>query len=205
MKTTLFTGLLTAIGAVMFAPVSAGAVAEVANSEPIATAVGAILEGSGYQSGDLLNKAQVEAVLTRLAAQGHKIPQAAAILSRAVANSSPLLKQFGTAGGKKFLRKIGQIPGGYARLERLAALPQGDQLVRQLQRDPGGDKLIQYLATTASGRRLGAMTANSPHGVNLNEPTGRIYTGGDLIEAIQQSLREKPEPATPVGVDSLPR
>lgn len=194
--------LLTTLSAVMFTAFPL-APAEAANVAPVEAAVLAILEPSGYRPGDLLKRSQVRAVLAELIAKGYEIPHANAILGRSVLDDSFLAKQLETAGGKRFLRKIGQISGGYRRLERLAALPQGKQLVHQLQRDPGGDKLIEYLATTASGRRLGSMTANGPHGVNLNEPTGRIYTAADLAQAIEQAMRAEATPTTATGVKSL--
>ncbi len=55
--------------------------------------------------------------------------------------------------------------------------------------------MIEYLSTTRSGRRVGSMTAKAPQGVDLNAPTGRIYTGSDLLEVVDQAVIKNPESA----------
>jgi hypothetical protein len=184
---------MTALAATMFTAVTVRAASEYANLAPVDAAVRATLQVLDYQPGDILTDEHVKKILKMLAKAGYGVPDPLAIRSRVVPNDSPLRQQFDSSRGRRFLRKIGQIPGGLERMERLAQMPQGEQLMRQLQRDPGGEKMIEYLATTASGRRLGAMTADGPHGVNLNEPTGRIYTESDLLKAIHHALAEEAE------------
>jgi hypothetical protein len=85
------------------------------------------------------------------------------------------------------MRRVGGQPGGYSRLDRLSTIAGGQQLIRDLIRQKDGDQFIAYLATTSGGHHLGSMAANTRNGVNLNKPTGRIYTTDDLLVALKAS------------------
>lgn len=187
---------MTLLVGVEFACAAMPAAIEAAKPAPADRIVKQTLKDAGYRSGDLLTKSQITSVLKQLEDAGYAIRRPKEILNRAVADDSSLRTQADTATGRKFLRKIGQIPGGYAHLDRLSELPQGERLIRQLQRDRGGEKMIEYLSTTNSGRRVGSMTAKPPQGVDLNAPTGRIYTGSDLLEVINQAIAKDLEAAS---------
>jgi hypothetical protein len=48
--------------------------------------------------------------------------------------------------------------------------------------------MIQYLATTKGGKNMGGMMAQARGGVDLNKPTGRIYTAEDLVAALKTAM-----------------
>jgi hypothetical protein len=68
----------------------------------------------------------------------------------------------------------------------LSSISGGKTLVRDLIRQRDGHKLIEYLATTQGGRHLGGLMRETRRGVDLNKPTGRIYTAQDLVNELQR-------------------
>jgi hypothetical protein len=86
------------------------------------------------------------------------------------------------------MRKIADQPGTYSRIDRLSTIPRGQQTIRDLVRMKDGDKLVDYMATTKGGRNMGGMLSGARGGVDLNKPTGRIYTADDLIAAIKAAI-----------------
>ena len=83
-------------------------------------------------------------------------------------------------------RRLARHPAGYSRFERLSTIAGGQALIRDLMHRQDGHLLIEYLATTEGGRNMGRMAAATRHGVDLNKPTGRIYTEADLIAALEK-------------------
>ena len=69
--------------------------------------------------------------------------------------------------------------------------PQGQSIVRDLVRQKDGDKMIEYLATTKGGKNMSGMMAQARGGVDLNKPTGRIYTADDLVAALKNAMRSR--------------
>jgi hypothetical protein len=86
------------------------------------------------------------------------------------------------------MRKVGRNVGGYARLDRLSTIAGGQKLVRDLLHGPGGDAMVEYLTTTQGGSKMGRMLGGARGGVDLNKPTGRIYTAVELIAELQQRV-----------------
>jgi hypothetical protein len=140
-----------------------------------------------FLPGDLLFQSQITQAMDAVAAAGWDVSDAdrKAIVDRALANDSFLAKELSSPTGRKFMRRIARHPGTYSRLDQLSTIAGGQQLIRDLIRQKDGDKLIEYLATTQGGQNLGRMAGNSRHGVNLNKPTGRIYTADDLFSALK--------------------
>ena len=139
-----------------------------------------------YQVGDLVSQQHVVAALNAVADAGWVVPDEEAITSRSLPDGCFLVEQLATPDGKKFMRKIARIPGGYSRVDELSSLERGQKIVRDLIRDKGGDLLIEYLATTSGGHNLGRMMANAKNGRDLNRPTRRIYTSDDLLAALKR-------------------
>jgi hypothetical protein len=104
-----------------------------------------------------------------------------------LADNSFLIRELSSPAGRKFMRKISRQPGVYARLDRLSTISNGQKTVRDLIRQPGGDELLTYLASTKGGKNLGRSMAATHNGVDLNKPTGRIYTVNDLIAALKRT------------------
>jgi hypothetical protein len=144
-----------------------------------------------YQKGDLIRRTQIEQVITKLQSAGLMVPDGGAIAKLGLADDSFLVRELSTAPGQRFMRKVGRNAGGYARLDRLSTIPRGESLVRDLVRQKDGDKLITYLATTKGGKNMGSMMAGARGGVDLNKPTGRIYTADDLIAALKSAIAKQ--------------
>lgn len=148
----------------------------------------------GYQNGDLIRQSQVEQALAAVHEVGWDVPGSDAILKRALADGSFLVRELSTPAGRTFMRRVARHTGTYSRLERLSTIAGGEQLVRNLVHQKDGDKLVQYLATTPGGHNMGRMAAKTKHGVDLNKSTGRIYTAADLVaelEKVHRSLGSK--------------
>ncbi len=139
-----------------------------------------------YQSGDLISRSQIEKALASVEDAGWKVPEADAVGQLGLADNSFLVRELWTPAGRKLMRKIGRQPGMYARLDRLSSISRGQSIVRDLIRHKNGDAFVKYLATTKGGHTLGRQLAATPRGVDLNKPTGRIYTDADLIDELKR-------------------
>jgi hypothetical protein len=142
----------------------------------------------GYQKGDLLSRSQVEKIIATLTSNGVKIPDAGSVTKRVLADDSFLVRELSTANGQRFMRKIASRSGAYSLLDRLSTIPHGQSLIRDLMRQKDGDKMIEYLATTKGGKNMGGMMAQVRGGVDLNKPTGRIYTEDELVAALKGAI-----------------
>lgn len=140
-----------------------------------------------YRPGDLVRRSQIEAVLKNLASAGWKVDDAERLVELGLPDGSFLVRELSSPAGRKFMRKVGAQPGGFSRLDRLSTIPRGEQTIRDLIRAPNGSDLITYLATTKGGHNLGRKMAGVRNGVDLNKPTGRIYTVNDLIAALKKA------------------
>jgi hypothetical protein len=144
-----------------------------------------------YQPGDLLTQSQIEGALEQLRKDGWELSDPGPVVKAGLPDDSFLARELATPAGRKFMRKIARYPGGFSQLDRLSSISRGKMIVRDLIRRPGGDTFVEYLTTTNGGRKLGGMLAATPNGVDLNKPTGRIYTADDLISALQRSLAKE--------------
>jgi len=142
----------------------------------------------GYQKDDLITRSQIEKVVAKLVSDGVKISDPGSIAKRGLADDSFLAREFSTPNGKRFMRKIAPRSGAYSHLDRLSTIPRGESTIRDLMRTKDGDKMIEYLATTKGGRNMGGMMAQARGGVDLNKPTGRIYTADDLVTALKDAM-----------------
>jgi hypothetical protein len=139
----------------------------------------------GYQAGDLLTRSQVEPLLQQLQDAGWDFPERAEITELVLPDDSFLARQFGTPAGRAFMRKIARHPGAYSQVDRLSSVSGGERIVRDLVRQRGGEKFVEYLTTTKGGRNLGNTLSHARRGVDLNKPTGRIYTANDLLDRLR--------------------
>jgi hypothetical protein len=144
-----------------------------------------------YQTGDLITQSQIAEALEKLQDAGWKIPDAERIVKLAVADESFLAKELSTPAGRTFMRKIARHPGAYSQVDRLSSISRGQRILRDLVRQRGGDEFVEYLTTTKGGRKLGDMLAGAQHGVDLNKPTGRIYTANDLVAALHREFKKQ--------------
>jgi hypothetical protein len=142
----------------------------------------------GYQKGDLITRSQVEKVVAKLVSDGVKISDPASVVKLAMADDSFIVRELSAASGKSFMRKIALRSGAFSQLDRLSTIPRGQTMIRDLMHKKDGDKMIEYLATTKGGKNMGGMMAQVRGGVDLNKPTGRIYTADDLIAALKDAM-----------------
>jgi hypothetical protein len=147
-----------------------------------------------FQAGDLISQQHVAAALEAVAKVGWELPNRDKITQQALADGSFLVRELSKKSGQKFMRKIAKTPGGYERLERLSSISGGERTVRELISKPGGDEMIEYLATTRGGHNLGRMMAGAQYGVNLNKPTGRIYTADEFMSVLRQAYKQTATP-----------
>ena len=146
----------------------------------------------GYQKGDLISRSQIEKVLAKLQLMGVKLPDPGSIAKLGLADESFLVRELSSTDGRRFMRKMAQQNGMYSHLDRLSSIPRGQRMIHDLVRQKDGDKMIEYLATTKGGRNMGAQMAQARGGLDLNKPTGRIYTADDLLAALKTALSKKP-------------
>jgi hypothetical protein len=142
----------------------------------------------GYQKGDLISRSQIEKIVAKLVSDGVKMSDPSSVAKLGLPDDSFLVRELSTPDGRRFMRKISQHSGSYSHLDRLSTIPRGQQLIRDLARQKDGDKLIEYLATTKGGKNMGSMMAQARGGVDLNKPTGRIYTADDLMTALKDAM-----------------
>jgi hypothetical protein len=139
-----------------------------------------------HQPGDLISQRDVRAALAKVVAIGWDVPDPDKLVNLALADNSFVVQQFATPEGRKFMRKLKGEAGTYVRLDRLSKISGGQDTIRTLIHDPAGQDLIIYMATTSGGKSLGKMMAGTPNGVDLNKPTGRIYTADQFIEELKK-------------------
>ena len=140
-----------------------------------------------YQAGDLVAANDVTPIFAKLKKLGWTVADEREITGLLVPDSDPLVRQLRTTNGRKFMRKITSLPGGYDRLDRLRKMPQGEQRLREMIQSPGGEKLVEYMTSTPEGRNLGRSLSQSPSGKDFNKPTGRLYTAADVERRLLES------------------
>ena len=117
-----------------------------------------------------------------------KVSDPASIIKLVLADDSFLVRELSTSNGQRFMRKIASRSGAYSLLDRLSTIPRGQALIRDLMRQKDGNIMIEYLATTKGGKNMGGMMTQVRGGVDLNKPTGRIYTEDDLVAALNGAI-----------------
>jgi hypothetical protein len=159
----------------------------------VAQAVGQYFDSQpDQQRSDLICQRQVRAALAQVDAAGWKVPDQNKLLAKVLADNSFIIRELSTPAGRKFMRKLAQHVGTYSRLDQLSTLQNGQETIRSLIQTPQGDDFITYLATTSGGKTLGKMMAGTQGGVDLNKPTGRIYTSDELLIALKQVYDANP-------------
>jgi hypothetical protein len=141
-----------------------------------------------YRAGDLVSQSIVADALAHVTDKtGWNVPDQKEIVGLALADNSFLVTQLSTPAGRKFMRSLDKYGGSYPRLDRLSTISGGQQFIKDMTTRKDGYIMIEYLATTKGGHELGKMMTGVQHGVDLNKPTGRIYTADQLLAALQKS------------------
>jgi hypothetical protein len=140
---------------------------------------------------DLISRSDVDEIFAVLRQKGWLPSDARRIRAKVLEDRAFLVRQFSSTNGKKFMRQISRYPESYDRVDRLTRLPHGRRTVLDLIRGPDGYKLIKEMTTTHGGFELGVMVSRIPQGTDFNGPTGRIYTGGQLITRLRESYQKE--------------
>lgn len=145
-----------------------------------------------FKQGDLITQSQTKKLLVAMDKHGWRVPDAKDLLDRVLEDDNYLVKEFNTVKGREFMNKIKDFPGGIDRMDRIARMPHGKVNVHDLiNKIPNGDDWIRGMTTTKRGQRMGDRLSTAPTGKNFNEPTGRIYTVEDLVQALNESFHPK--------------
>ena len=147
------------------------------------------------QENDLITQQDVSGLFKKIEKLGWEITKQdrKKILDRLLSESDFLVRQLRTAHGRRFMRKISTLPGGYDRIDRLRKMPHGKKRIQEFIKGPDGDKMIEYMTTTKHGKNLGKQLSRTKTGRNFNEPTGMFYTQKDVLEHLQKLYQTEAE------------
>jgi hypothetical protein len=146
-----------------------------------------------YRDGDLLSQSQVVPIFDALAASGWKVADEAKILASVLPDDDYLVEQLRSPNGEKFMRKIAGYPQAYDEIDQLSRLPGGDLMVKDFLRFAHSDRTFvnkrgpspaMYARLVPDQKRRGVPTQ-----ADLEKPTGRIYTAGQLVARLAVSYR----------------
>ncbi len=149
------------------------------------------------QAGDIISRSQASEVFDSLAKRGWVTPSRRAIENRLLPDSHFLVRQLRSRRGTRFMREISHIPSGYDRLDRMSSISGGRKVVADLIRGKDGAQLIEYMTTTQGGRNLSAQLTNAKGGRNFAQPTRRIYTTEQLVQALRETYGAEQGAAKP--------
>jgi hypothetical protein len=138
-----------------------------------------------YQPGDLISRSQVDPMFDQFQRLGWAVRDRLEIMNLVSADSEPMVRQFRSAAGKKFMRDSGNL--GYDRIDQLDHVTLGPETVDALISSHDGVKKIQNLGTSTAKQNQSWMIAPNLHGANFNAPTGRIYTADQLLARLKKS------------------
>ena len=145
-----------------------------------------------YKPGDLITREDAAGVFTALKKSGWEVKKSDDLSERMLSTSDEMVRELRTKQGRKFMRNVGGVPGGYDRLDRLRNLPYGSRRLREFIREPEGYKLIEYMATTPGGKRMGRELSSKKRG-DFNAPTQKIYTEQLLISELKTLYQTETE------------
>jgi len=143
-----------------------------------------------YKPGDILSRTEVAPIFDQLGLMGWKVLDKKAILWRVPKETDFVVRVLRSESGRKFMRQIATMPGGYDRLYRLSVLPHGRQTVADLVRGKGGAEFVRYLTESRGGRNLGRMLENTPQGTKFNEPVHFLFTEDALLKRLEASYQQ---------------
>lgn len=149
-----------------------------------------------YAPNTILSRGDADQLFTVLKDDGWPVPGSEKILKRILPDNDYMVQQLREPVAKRFLDHISQYPDGFDRVDRMRQLPRGNIFLHDLIRNPGGFKLIQYMTTPPLGDNLGKQIENTPKGKNFNEPTHKLYTVDQLLDAMKYAYGQASATAT---------
>lgn len=178
--------------------ITASNAADATSSNPVDPRLKALVERHlrsrpGYLSGDLLSRSDVEPVFNELLELGVQPSREGESLYRDyLRNDAPLVQLLESPEGRKFMRKVNQIPDAYDRLERLSWSPVGLSWLKQLIEADNGDKLFSEMLTEDGMKKVAETLKDDPSGRNFGLPTGHVYTEAELLGRLHRAIASQP-------------
>lgn len=146
---------------------------------------------TGYQSGDLISRSQVEPVFDALERLGWKVGDRAEILNSVLPDGSYLVQQFRSDKGQPFMRKVSGERLAYDRLDQISRMPGGKLMIQDFLRFRNSELSLSSKSPLDISRiaRLQPKENRSgaPSEADLDKPTGRLYTVDALVARLEQS------------------
>lgn len=154
----------------------------------------------GYNPGWLVSQRDVSAIVSGLKADGWDADGLDEVYRSVLDDKHFLVRQLRSDQGRKFMEEIGKQKGGFDRLDRVSQAKGGERAITSTMTLPGGAKFwnpdgkpgfanTAQMLPTRGGRRR--------HAAEFAEPTGKIYTGEQLLKHLTPLLPNKPEKPGP--------
>lgn len=143
-----------------------------------------LAETTDYDPGDIISRSQVKWVLKKVKIAGWHISPKHGILNSVLRDNAYLIRQLRTVDGENLMGKLSNAPIAYHRLDRLSSCTEGRQRLREWMADAPGEETLRALTAVKGGDRLLKQVAAAPKDLDLDKPTGRIYTEAELIERL---------------------
>lgn len=174
----------------LVAAMSATAIAADSNKLPSFATIESALVTQCAQQGldrtDIISKTNAVAMLDTAAKLGWKIVDREALLKRVLPDNDYLVKELRKKQGRNFVKEIANMPEGLDRVDRMAREPQGKYVINMLVTHVDGDKMIGYMTGPTSNQRLANLLSAAPPNVDLNKPTGRLYTVDNFVQELKK-------------------
>ena len=136
-----------------------------------------------YQSGDIISRRDVEPVFKEINKLGWRVAEKEEILAKIPADDDFLVRQLRTKAGRKFMSKATGGVQTYNRLDTFSKYKGGNQFVRDVVQMPDGYKYTTP-GHTPTLRQLGDFL---PKDVNIDRPTGKLYTVKMFLVQLRKS------------------
>ena len=141
-------------------------------------------DNSDYDKGDIISRSQVKLLVKKLRIAGWYVSPEYGIIKSVLPDTNYLVRQLRSSAGERFMSSVSDFPIVFDRLDRLVAYAEGRQLVRGLLQGKAGEDVRRHLTAADGGKQLIKKLSRVPQDLDLDKPTGRIYTEAALIKRL---------------------
>jgi hypothetical protein len=144
----------------------------------------------GFQPNDLISRSQADVILAEIERLNWKIADAVKIRASVLEDGSCLVQQLRTPEGVRFMRKVSAQPLAYDRLDQISRMPGGPLMIKDFLRFPNSDVSFTKNGTLPFDRLTRLAPPDEQHKItaaDMDKPTGRIYTAGQLVARLKVS------------------
>jgi hypothetical protein len=153
-----------------------------------------------FRRNDLITGGDVTPIFHELEGLGWKNVSRSEVAKRLLDDNDFLARELRSPPGRTFMRRVAGYTLIYDRLDRISRMPGGHALIHDMIRLPDGHRYAQFrpargvppmsdfLPKGASGK--------APQAPDLEKPTGRIYTFGELLTHLEATHREAQKAVT---------